>query len=84
MPIGSVRVRLLLSNIKSICSEAVSSWVDDMPFSTKNFDDLSVAIQVVPIERNGIKGVILRELCDLTKRLQSVPLDVVRKLLYFR
>jgi hypothetical protein len=30
------------------------------------------------------RGDILGELCDLAKRLQSVPLDVVRKLLYFR
>jgi hypothetical protein len=30
------------------------------------------------------RGDILREVCHLAKRLQSVPLDVVRKLLYFR
>jgi hypothetical protein len=30
------------------------------------------------------QGDILRELCDLAKRLQSVPLDVVWKLLYSR
>jgi hypothetical protein len=30
------------------------------------------------------RGDILRELCNLAKRLQSVPLNVVRKLLYFR
>ena len=29
-------------------------------------------------------GPILRKLCELAKRLQTVPVDVVRKLLYFR
>jgi hypothetical protein len=29
------------------------------------------------------RGDILRELCDLAKRLQSVALTVVQKLLYF-